>query len=160
MKIYIGSDHVGYEFKKTLEVYLKELGYEVEDRGAFNYMADDDYPDFIKEVAESVSSDKGSFGIIMGGSGQGEAMCANRTKGIRSIVFYGPKEPITNIDISGEKSIDPFEIIKLGRAHNDANVLSLGLRFLTEDEAKFAVELFLNTKFSGGERHIRRINKF
>lgn len=159
-KIYLGSDHVGYEFKNTLASYLKGLGYEIEDRGAFNYMADDDYPDFIKQVAESVASDSGSFGIIMGGSGQGEAMCANRTKGVRSIVFYGPKEPITNIDISGEKSIDPFEIIKLGRMHNDANILSLGLRFTTEDEAKFAVELFLNTKFSGDERHIRRINKF
>jgi ribose 5-phosphate isomerase B len=67
MKIYIGSDHVGYELKKKLEAYLIELGYEVEDRGAFNYISDDDYPDFIKLVAESVAFDKGSFGIILGG---------------------------------------------------------------------------------------------
>jgi ribose 5-phosphate isomerase B len=159
-KIYIGSDHVGYEFKNTLGVYLKELGYEVEEMGAFNFVANDDYPDFIKQVAESVANDKGSFGIIIGGSGQGEAMCANRTKGIRAAVFYGPQEPVLDIDAMGGKSSDTFEIIKLARAHNDANILSIGLRFATEDEAKFATELFLNTKFSNEERHIRRISKF
>jgi len=159
MKIYIGSDHVGYEFKEKLKVYLVELGYEVEDRGAFNYMADDDYPDFIKQVAESVAEDIGSFGVILGGSGQGEAMCANRTKGVRASVFYGPREPVLDIDARGSKSLDTFEIIKLARAHNNANILSIGLRFTTEDEAKFAIELFLNTKFSDEERHIRRINK-
>lgn len=159
MKIYIGSDHVGYEFKKHLEEYLVDLSYEVEDRGAFNYVADDDYPDFIKQVAESVASDKGSFGIILGGSGQGEAICANKTAGIRAAVFYGPQEPIVEIDVNGNKSSDPFEIVKLARVHNDANILSIGLRFTSEDEAKFAIELFLSTKFLGEERHVRRINK-
>jgi ribose 5-phosphate isomerase B len=87
-------------------------------------------------------------------------MCANRTNGVRAAVFYGQKEPISEVDISGAKSSDTFEIIKLERAHNDANILSLGVRFVTEDEAKFAIELFLSTKFSGEERHVRRINKF
>ena len=159
MRIYIGSDHVGYKFKKELEVYLAELGYEVEDRGTFKYDADDDYPDFIRPVAEAVAEDTNSKGIIIGGSGQGEAICANKTKGIRAVVFYGPKEAIGEVEITGRKSADTFEIIKLAREHNDANILSLGLRFITEDEAKFACELFLKTEFSGAERHVRRINK-
>ena len=159
MKIYIGSDHVGFELKEKIKIYLKELGYKVEDRGAFNYVVNDEYPDFIKLVAESVSYEKGSFGIILGGSGQGEAMCANRTTGIRAAVFYGEKEPIQGVDIENHMSSDPFEIIKLVREHNDANILSIGVRFVSEDEAKFAIELFLKTKFSGAERHARRIDK-
>jgi len=151
MKIYIGTDHVGFELKEKLKVYLAELGFEVQDFGAFNFVGTDDYPDYIKLVAEAVAEDKGSFGIILGGSGQGEAMCANRTKGIRTAVFYGQKEGT---------SPDSFEIVKITREHNNANILSIGARFVSEDEAKFAVELFLNTKFSGDERHIRRINKF
>jgi ribose 5-phosphate isomerase B len=157
MKIYIGTDHAGFELKEKLKVYLEELelGYEVQDFGAFNFVEDDDYPDYVKQVAEAVAKDKGSFGIVLGGSGQGEVMCANRTAGVRAAVFYAQKELI-----SGTESSDSFEIVKLAREHNDANILSLGVRFLTEDEAKFAVELFLSTKFSGEERHIRRINKF
>jgi ribose 5-phosphate isomerase B len=152
MKIYIGTDHAGFELKEKLKVYLEELGlgYEVQDFGAFNYVADDDYPDYIKQVAEAVAGDKGSFGIILGGSGQGEAMCANRTVGVRASVFYGQKETA---------SPESFEIVKITREHNDANILSIGARFVTDDEAKFACELFLSTKFSGDERHIRRINK-
>jgi ribose 5-phosphate isomerase B len=159
MKIYIGSDHVGYEFKKKLEIYLKELGYSVEDKGAFNYIENDDYPDFVKLVAESVVNDKESFGIVLGGSGQGEAMCANRISGVRAAVFYGQEEPESEIDSKKNKSSDTFEIVKLAREHNDANILSIGLRFISEDEAKFAVELFLSTKFYGEERHVRRIKK-
>ena len=161
MKIYIGSDHAGFELKEKIALYLKELelGYEVQDMGAFNFLESDDYPDFIKPVAEAVAGDKGSFGIILGGSGQGEAMCANRTAGVRAMVFYGPKEPILSVDIAGRNSVDTFEIVKLAREHNDANIISIGARFVTEDEAKFAIELFLGTKFSGEERHIRRINK-
>lgn len=162
MKIYLGTDHAGFELKEIIKVYLKELelGYDVQDLGPFNYVADDDYPDFIKLVAEAVAEDKGSFGIIMCGSGQGVAMCANKTKGIRAAVFYGPKEPLGVIDAEGNTSSDSFEMVKIVRQHNDANILSIGVRFVTEDEAKFACELFLSTKFSGGERHIRRINKF
>jgi len=159
-KIYIGSDHVGYDLKEKLKIYFSELGYEMEDKGAFKYDANDDYPDFIRPVAEAVAQDKESRGIILGGSGQGEAMCANRVKGARAAVFYGEAVPKEAIDIKGQKSADPFEIILLERKHNDANILSLGARFLSEDEIKFAAELFLSTKFEGAERHVRRIGKF
>lgn len=161
MKIYIGSDHVGYELKEKLKKYLSDLslGYEIEDKGAFKFDKDDDYPDFIRPVAEAVANNVESKGIIIGGSGQGEAIVANKVKGARAVVFYGPKEATSDVDITGRKSADTFEIVKLAREHNNANILSLGLRFMNEDEAKFACELFLATKFSGDERHIRRINK-
>ena len=161
-KIFIGADHAGYELKEKLKIYLSELGldYEVVDKGAFKYDASDDYPDFSRTVAESVAGNEGSFGIVLGGSGQGEAMCANRITGVRATVFYGEAVAKEAIDIKGKKSVDPFEIIKLAREHNDANILSIGIRFVGEDEAKFAIELFLSTKFEGEERHIRRLSKF
>ena len=162
MKIFIGADHAGYELKEKLKIYLSELGlrYEIIDKGAFTYDADDDYPDFIRPVAEAVANDKESLGIILGGSGQGEAMCANKVANIRAVVFYGEAIPKEAINIKGEKSVDSYEIIKLARQHNDANILSIGVRFVSEDEIKFAIELFLSTKFSGEERHIRRLSKF
>jgi len=161
MKIYIGTDHTGYEIKEKLKKYLSELGlgYEVEDKGAFKYDANDDYPDFIRPVAEAVAKEKGSFGIIMGGSGQGEAMVANKVPGARAAVFYSEAIAEGAIDVKGEKSTDPYEIVKLARVHNDANILSLSTRFLSKDQIKFAIELFLNTKFSNEERHLRRIKK-
>jgi ribose 5-phosphate isomerase B len=161
MKVYIGSDHSGYELKEKLKEYLSNLGlgYELVDKGAFTLDKEDDYPDFIRPVAEAVSKDLESFGIILGGSGQGEAMCANRVKGVRAALFYGEAVAKEAIDIKGGKSTDPYEIIKLARVHNNANILSLSARFLSEDEAKFAVELFLATKFQGEERHLRRIGK-
>lgn len=143
MKIYIGTDHAGYDLKEKIKTYLGELGYEVEDKGAILNNPEDDYPDFIKPVAEAVSIDTESKGIILGGSGQGEAICANRTKSIRATVWYGGN----------------LEIVKLGREHNNANILSLGARFINEEEAKNAVKTFLETKFSGNERHVRRLNK-
>src|ERR1035437_9639176 len=153
MKIYTSSDHTGYELKEKLKIYINDLGYEAVDKGAFSYDPADDYPDFIKPMAQSVVEDKGSFGIIIGGSGQGEAICANRIKGARAVVFYGQAVAKEAIDIKGNKSIDPFELIKLARIHNDANILSLSARFLSFDEIKFAVELFISTKFLGEERH-------
>lgn len=141
--IYIGSDHAGYELKEKLKIFLKESGYEISDKGAFALNTDDDYPDFIIPVAEAISKDKESLGIILGGSGEGEQISANKISGIRAIEYYGGN----------------LEIVKLGREHNDANILSLGARFVTEEEAKKAVILFLETNFSGDERHIRRINK-
>lgn len=161
MKIFIGADHAGYKLKEKLKIYLSELGlgYEVEDKGAFNFDPNDDYPDFSRAVAEAVAGNEGSFGIILGGSGQGEAMCANRVAGIRAAVFYGEAVAKEAIDVKGRKSADPYEIIKLAREHNNANILSIGVRFVSEDQAKFAIELFLTTKFPGDERHIRRINK-
>lgn len=165
MKIYIGGDHTSYEVKEKLKVYLPllGLGYEVIDKGAFTYDGDDDYPDFIKEVAKAVAEGPESEerrGVILGGSGQGEAMCANRTSGVRAAVFYSEALAQGDIDIEGRKSIDPFEIIKLARRHNNANVLSLSTRFLSFDQIKFATELFLKTEFPGDERHKRRIAKF
>lgn len=146
MKIFIGSDHAGFELKEKLVPFLKELGYEVEDKGAFEYNKEDDYPDFIRPVAEEISKNPSSRGIVLGGSGQGEAMCANRFKNVRAMEYYAPSR--------GEVSI-----IKDSRSHNDSNVLSFGARFLSEDEAKTAVKDWLETPFSGDERHIRRIKK-
>ncbi len=166
MKIYIGSDHAGFELKEVLKKYLPELGlgYEVVDKGAFTFDKNDDYPDFIRPVAEAVAEGGGPEleerrGIILGFSGQGEAMCANRIKGVRAAVFYGEKLPIDNLEVKGDESNDTFEMVLHAREHDDANIISIGAGFTTEDEAKFAVELFLKTKFSGDERHVRRIKK-
>jgi len=143
MKIYIGSDHAGYDLKEKLKVFLKGLNHEVIDKGAFKLDENDDYPDFIVPVAEAVAKDEASLGIILGGSGEGEQISANKIDGIRAVEYYGGN----------------LEIVKLGREHNDANILSLGARFIKEDEAFDAVKLFIETSFSNDERHIRRINK-
>lgn len=144
MKIYLATDHAGFELKEKLKPFFVELGHEVEDLGAFNYDKNDDYPDFISKVASAVSNEADSRGIIFGKSGQGEAMVANRHAGIRAGVFYGGN----------------LEIVKLLREHNNSNILSLGAGFISEDEAKEAVKIWLETPFSGDERHIRRISKF
>lgn len=143
MKVYIGSDHAGYELKEKLKVYLGELDYDVEDMGAFEFEKDDDYPDFIKPVAHAVVDDPESLGVVLGGSGQGEEMTANKVEGARATEYYG----------------GTLDVVRVSREHNNANILSLGARFVTEQEAKDAVKLFLETPFSGDERHIRRINK-
>jgi len=141
--IYIGSDHAGYNLKEKLKIFLEKSGYKVSDKGAFKLDNLDDYPDFIIPVALAVASDSESFGIILGGSGQGEMMSANKVDGIRACEYYGGN----------------LEIVKVSREHNNANILSLGARFVTEEEAYEVVKLFLETKFSGEERHIRRIKK-
>jgi ribose 5-phosphate isomerase B len=153
MKIYIGTDHAGFELKEKLKVYINELGYEVQDMGPFVYDGEDDYPDLIRPVAEAVASDSGSMGVILGGSGQGEAMCANRVNGARAAVFYGGAS--TQTDISG----NTLDMIASMRDHNNANIISLGARFMTEDEVKGAVKRFLELPFSENPRHVRRINK-
>jgi len=158
-KIYIGSDHTGYEIKEKLKAYFGEFGYEVKDMGAFKYDANDDYPDFIRPVAEAVAKDAESRGIILVVRGRARPCAGTELPARRAAVFYGEALPKEAIDIKGEKSADPFEIIKLARAHNDANILSLGVRFLSFDEIKFAAELFFATPFSRDERHIRRIKK-
>ena len=144
MKVHIGTDHAGYELKEKLKVDVKQLGYLVADKGAFELNESDDYPDFVRPVAEAVVAEPGTFGIVLGKSGQGEAMCANRVIGARCAVYYG----------------GPGEILTLEREHNNANMLSLGARFVTDDEAMEAVKVFLETKFSGDERHVRRLAKF
>ena len=143
MKIYLGTDHAGFELKEKIKKYLTDLNYLVEDKGALEYNKEDDYPDFIRPVAEIVAKEEEAFGIVLGRSGQGEAMCANHVSGVRCAVFYG----------------GPMEMIQLEREHNNANMLSLGSQFLNADEANQAVRTFLETKFSFDERHVRRINK-
>ena len=161
MKIYLASDHAGFELIKKLIEFIKNLDFrhEVEDLGPFKLDENDDYPDFIQPLAKRVASEAGSIGVIIGGSGQGEAMTANRTKGARAAVFYGEHTPIQYIDMTLRESKDPYELVKLARAHNDANILSVGARFASSAEAKMAVQLFLETKFTNEERHLRRIKK-
>ncbi len=161
MKIYLASDHAGFELKTKIKNYLSGLGHEVRDFGPLEYNKDDDYPDFISKAAEAVARDpEGSRAFIMGGGGQGEAMVANRVHGVRAAVFYGPRVPVESADIAGRVSSDPYEQIRLSREHNNANVLSFGARFVTIDEVTQAVKLFLETPFSSDARHQRRIDKF
>ena len=142
MTIHLATDHAGLELKEKVKLYLSDLDYEVIDHGAYEYDALDDYPDFIFPCANAVSNDLESKGIILGGSGQGEAMAANRVKGVRAAVFYN----------------GPEEIIKLSRQHNNANILSLGARFMSEEEMYKIIEVWLSTDFESG-RHQRRIEK-
>lgn len=161
MKIYLASDHAGFQLKTELIDYIKKMNfqYEVVDMGPAKFDENDDYPDFIAPLAKQVAGEAGSIGVIIGGSGQGEAMTANRTRGARAAVFYGEVRPIQYIDMTKKESKDPYEVVKLARAHNDANILSIGARFASSTEAKMAVQLFLETKFTGEERHARRIKK-
>lgn len=141
MKIYLGTDHAGFELKEKIKVYLKGQGLLVEDQGAYAIDPEDDYTDYVKIVARMVQGEPDSRGIILGGSGQGEAICANRFRGIRAVLYYGGS----------------LDIIKLSRQHNNSNILSLGARFISFDEAQKAVDLWLSTNFSNDERHVRRI---
>lgn len=157
--IYLASDHTGFELKNKIIDLLKEEGNEVEDCGAFELNPNDDYPDFISKAAEKVSADPQSVGIIFGGSGQGEAMMANKFPNVRCALFYGSVMPVKAVDITGRQSTDPLEIVKLTREHNHANMLSIGIRFLTEEDIIKAIKVWLNTPFSNEERHVRRVNK-
>ncbi|MBI4133939.1 MAG: RpiB/LacA/LacB family sugar-phosphate isomerase [Candidatus Terrybacteria bacterium] len=144
MKVFLGADHAGFALKEEIKRWLVGQGYEVEDKGAFSLDSADDYPDFVAPVARAVAEDpKERRGIVLGGSGQGEAMVANRFAGVRAAVYYG----------------GPTAIIQLSREHNDANILALGARFVSEAEAIAAVGRWLATLFSGDERHVRRIGK-
>ena len=142
-KIFLASDHAGFELKEALIAFLRERNYEVEDLGPATLDPNDDYPDYLMNLGRYVANERGAMGIGIGGSGQGEAMAANRIKGARAAVYYGGSD----------------EIVKLSREHNDANILSLGARFVSQEEAKRAVELWLSTPFSNDERHVRRIKK-
>jgi ribose 5-phosphate isomerase B len=158
MNIYIGADHAGYNLKEHLIPYIKSLGYTVVDCGAFELKKDDDYPVFISKVAKFVSHFPNKRkGIVIGGSGLGEMMMANRFSGVRAALFYGGAIAHGGVDISGRTSADPMEIVKLSRLHNDSNVLSLGARFISEDEAKEAIKIWLETAFENEHRHNRRI---
>lgn len=160
MRIFLGTDHAGFGLKEKLKIFLQELGYEMEDMGNFVYDDHDDYPDFVRQVAGAVAKNPDNDrGIVLGGSGQGEAMVCNKVKGIRAAVFYG--SPGKTLGVDGETpSVEEGEqIIRLSREHNNANILALGARFLSEEEAKKTVKLWLETDFSNEERHKRRIAK-
>ena len=139
--IVLATDHAGFELKEHVKRFLTKKGYDVKDFGALEYDGLDDYPDFILPAAKYISEHK-LIGIIFGGSGQGEAMAANRIKGIRAAVFYN----------------GPDEIVELSRLHNNANILSIGARFVSNQEVEKVIELWLSTDFEEG-RHEKRINK-
>ena len=145
MKIYLATDHAGFKLKNVVKDYLEKIAlYEVTDCGAFTHEPLDDYPDFIALAARQVSeSPIESRAIIFGGSGQGEAMLANRFKNVRAAVYYG----------------GPTDILTLSREHNDSNILSLGARFLSDEETVSAVKLWLRTDFNHDEKYTRRVKK-
>lgn len=154
MNVYLASDHAGFELKARLKPFIESLGRTAVDLGPHTFDAEDDYPDFIIPLAQKVAQESGSMGIIIGASGQGEAMAANRIRGARAAVYYanGHQE---QTDASGEI----LDLLTSTRSHNDANILSLGARFLLVEEAEEAVRRWLAAPFSGEERHRRRIAK-
>lgn len=141
MKVYLGTDHAGFELKESVKAFLQREGYEVIDCGALSYDKQDDYPDFCAKAAKGVSENPGTMGIVFGKSGAGECIVANKVNGTRS--FLGINE----------------ENVRLAREHNDANVLSLGSAFVSNEKANELAKLFLETPFSNEERHMRRIEK-
>lgn len=141
MKVYIGTDHGGFELKEKLKKYVASLGYEVMDKGAFQLDPEDDYPDFIIPVAQAVSKDSEARGIVLGRSGNGEQIAANKIKGVRAALCMN--------ETMAQKA----------REHNDANVISIGADYVDEDMAKKMIKIFLATPFSGEERHKRRLEK-
>jgi ribose 5-phosphate isomerase B len=141
MRIHIGSDHAGLEFKNELIEHLVAGGHDVTDHGPYQFDALDDYPDFCIPAAESVAKDPASLGIVLGGSGNGEQMAANKVKGIRAALVWS------------------IETAKLAREHNNANVIAVGQRQHSAQEVKDFIDAFIATPFPGDERHARRIAK-
>lgn len=157
MRVYFAADHAGFALKNVLAALVRdELKFEVEDCGAFVLDEADDYPVFVALAARKLSADaaagRDSRAIVLGASGQGEAMVANRFPGVRCGLYYA-KPPKDQTDIGG----NVLDVVRSTREHNNANALSLGARFVTEDEAKEVVRKWLATGFSGEERHVRRI---
>lgn len=159
MKIALATDHAGYEQLKELKQFLESLGHECANFGPTQYDPDDDYPDFIIPAAKAVAAGQCQFGIILGRSGQGEAMAANRIKNVRCAVYYGTSLPIEAVDASGETSTDKYEVVKKSRQHNDANMLSIAASYVSMDETKKVTKIWLETPFSGESRHQRRHDK-
>jgi ribose 5-phosphate isomerase B len=139
MRVHLGSDHAGFELKGALIDWLQAHGFEPVDHGATSYDAEDDYPPFCIETAEAVVADPGSLGIVVGGSGNGEQIAANKVRGVRAALGWS------------------LETAQLARLHNDANVLSLGARMHPVDDAVGFAQVFVTTAFSGEARHVRRI---
>ena len=140
MRVYLGSDHAGFELKAALSRHLTEAGHEVTDCGPAVYADGDDYPPYCIDTAERTVADPGSLGIVIGGSGNGEQIAANKVKGVRAALAYN------------------VETATLARQHNDANVLGLGARMHATDEAISIADTFVNTPFSNEPRHQRRID--
>lgn len=159
MTIALAADHAGYEQVKELQSWLESLGHSCKSFGSTSFQPDDDYPDFVKPAAAAIASGQCERGIVVGGSGQGEAMAANRFAGVRCAVFYGPAVPRMVVDADGRTSHDPFEVLRLSRQHNNANMLSLAARFVSLENMKDVIKLWLDTPFSGDDRHKRRIAK-
>ena len=141
MRIHIGSDHAGLELKAALVEYLQTKGHEVTDHGPHEYDAVDDYPDFCIPAAIATAADSTSLGIVLGGSGNGEQIAANKVKGVRAALAWS------------------VETAKLARDHNNANVVGIGGRMHTIEECKTIIDAFVEKPFSNDERHVRRINK-
>ena len=141
MKIHIGSDHAGLELKSALVQYLESKGHKVTDHGPHEYDALDDYPDFCIPAAVATVKDAGSLGIVLGGSGNGEQIAANKVKGVRAALAWS------------------VETAQLAKEHNNANVVGIGGRMHSIDECKAIIDAFIQTRFTNDERHVRRINK-
>jgi ribose 5-phosphate isomerase B len=159
MKIALSTDHAGFEQLKQLKEFLDSSGHDCVNFGPMSYDAEDDYPDFIRPAADAVAGGQCEIGIIFGGSGQGEAMTANRVKGVRCAVYYGKATAVAAVDVSGSAAADEYEILRLSRQHNNANMLSIAGRFVNQQEIELAVSIWLNTQFTNDERHVRRIAK-
>ncbi|CAM4041539.1 ribose-5-phosphate isomerase [Janibacter anophelis] len=140
MRVHIGGDHAAFELHQELLTFLADEGHEVVDHGPFEYDAVDDYPVFVIRAAQAVAADPGSRGIVLGGSGNGEQMAANKVAGIRAALCYNA------------------ELARLAREHNDAQIISMGGRMQPVEESKEMVRVFLETEFTGEERHQRRID--
>ena len=141
MRVHIASDHAGYELKSYLVAHLQASGHDVVDHGAHSFDREDDYPSFCIEAGEAVVADPGSLGVVIGGSGNGEQIAANKVAGVRAALAWNAATA------------------ELGRQHNDANVIAVGARQHTVEEATGFVDTFLATPFSGDERHARRIGQ-
>ncbi|MFI0480622.1 ribose-5-phosphate isomerase [Actinomadura sp. 9N215] len=139
MRVFLGTDHAGFELKEHLVSWLKENGHEAVDCGASEYDAADDYPPFVLRAAERTAAEPGTLGVVIGGSGNGEAIAANKVKGVRAALVWNE------------------DTARLAREHNDANVISLGARQHDLATATRFLELFLETPYSGEQRHTRRI---
>ena len=141
MRVHLATDHAGLEFKDALTQHLTSKGYEVVDHGAYEYDAEDDYPAFCIAAAEAVAAEPGSLGVVFGGSGNGEQIAANKVKGVRAVLAWS------------------VETAKLGRDHNNANVVGIGGRMHAIEDCTAIIDAFIETPFSNDERHVRRINK-
>jgi ribose 5-phosphate isomerase B len=139
MRVHLGTDHAAFDVKEALKAHLLAAGHEVVDHGALEYDALDDYPPFCLAAAEAVVADPGSLGVVLGGSGNGEQMAANKVRGARCALAHS------------------VETAQLARQHNDANLVSVGGRMHTQEQALAIVDAFLAEPFSGDERHVRRI---